>query len=111
MFMRNSRMCPKTSRPLLYLISALGLGAVLGWSPPSSAAIQRIVIDQTATVNFAPITLGTATPGAPTSYTIYVGRSFGDVDPSDLNTVITDIDLAPKNSAGRDEYVANFEII
>src|ERR1700692_3158929 len=105
MFMRNSRMCPKTSRPLLYLISALGLGAVLGWSPPSSAAIQRIVIDQTATVNFAPITLGTATPGAPTSYTIYVGRSFGDVDPSDpSNTVITDITLAPKNAGRRREY-------
>ena len=26
--------------------------------------IQQIVIDQTATVNFAPIILGTSTPGA-----------------------------------------------
>lgn len=104
-------MCPKTSRPLLYLVSVFGLAALLGWSPPSSAGIQRIVIDQTATVNFTPITLGTATPGAATSYTIYVGRSFGDIDPSDLNTVITDINLAPKNGAGRVEYVANFQII
>ena len=104
--------CPKTSRPLLYLASAFGLCAFIGWSPPSDAAIQRIVIDQTATVNFTPITLGTATPGVPTSYTVYVGRSFGEINPSDpSNTVITDIGLAPKNGAGRVEYVANFQII
>lgn len=60
-------MCPKTSRPLLYLVSAFGLGAVIGWSPASDAGIQRIVIDQTATINFTPIILGTATPGTPTS--------------------------------------------
>ena len=71
-------MCPKTNRPLLYLVSALGLGAAIGWSSPSDAGIQQIVIDQTATINFTPITLGTATPGVPTSYTVYVGRSFGD---------------------------------
>jgi len=105
-------MCPKTSRWLVYLVSAFGLGAFIGWSPPSDAAIQRIVIDQTATVNFTPITLGTATPGVPTSYTVYVGRAFGEINPSDpSNTVITDISLAPKNAAGRVEYVANFQII
>jgi Alpha/beta hydrolase domain len=104
-------MCPKTSRPLLYLVSAFGFGAVISWSSPSNADILRIVIDQTATVNFTPITLGTATPGTPTSYTIYAGRSFGDVNPSDLNTVITDVSLAPKNGGGRVEYVANFQII
>jgi hypothetical protein len=101
----------KTNRPLLYLVSALGLSAVIGWSSPCHAGIQRIVIDQTATINLAPITFGTATPGAATSYTVYVGRSFGDVDPSDPNTVITDIGLAPKNGGGRVEYVANFQII
>ncbi len=92
-------MRPKTNRPLLYLVSALGLGAVIGWSSPSDADIQRIVIDQTATVNFTPITLGTSTPGTATSYTVYVGRSFGDVNPSDPNNaIITDISLAPKNA-------------
>jgi hypothetical protein len=105
-------MRPKTNRPLLYLASALGLGAVIGWSSPSNADIRRIVIDQTATINFTPITMGTATPGTPTSYTVYVGRSFGDVNPSDpSNAIITDISLAPKNAAGRVEYVANFQII
>jgi hypothetical protein len=85
---------------------------VIGWSPASDAGIQRIVIDQTATINFTPITLGTATPGTPTSYTVYVDRSFGEVNPSDPNnTIITDISLAPKNAGGRVEYVANFQII
>src|SRR6202163_2445992 len=97
-------MYPKTSRPLLYLVSAFVLGAVIGWSSPSNADIRRIVIDQTATINFTPITLGTATPGTPTSYTVYVGRSFGEVNPSDPNTVLTDISLAPKHGAGRVEY-------
>ena len=34
------------------------------------------------------------------------------LNPSDPdNTIITDIDLAPKNASGRVEYVANFQII
>ena len=105
-------MCPKTSRVFRYLVSAFGLGAVIGWSSPSDAYIQQIVIDQTATVNFTPITLGTSTPGSATSYTIYTGRIFGELKPNDPdnNKIITDIDLAPKNK-GRVEYVANFEII
>ena len=105
-------MCPKTSRLFRYLLSALGLGTVIGWNSPSNAYIQQIVIDQTATVNFAPITLGTSTPGPATSYTIYTGRIFGELNPndSDNNKIITDVGLAPKNK-GRVEYIANFEII
>ncbi len=104
-------MCPKTSRVFRYLVSAFGLGAVIGWSSPSDAYVQKIVIDQTATVNFKPIILGTSTPGSATSYTIYTGRIFGELKPNDPdNKIITDIDLAPKNK-GRVEYIANFEII
>src|SRR5580700_2697375 len=103
---------PKASRVFRYLVSAFGLGAVIGWSSPSDAYIQQIVIDQTATVNFTPIILGTSTPGTATSYTIYTGRIFGELKPNDPdnNKIITDIDLAPKNN-GRVEYIANFEII
>ena len=104
-------MRPKTSRRLSYVVSAFGLATAIGWSPASDAGIQRIVIDQTATVNFTPIILGTSTPGAATSYTIYVGRAFGALDPNDQNNaIITDIALAPTNG-GKVEYVANFEII
>ena len=76
----------KTSRLFRYLVSAFGLGAVIGWSLPSDAYIQQIVIDQTTTVNFTPITLGTSTPGSATSYTIYTGRVFGELKPNDLTT-------------------------
>ncbi len=104
-------MRPKISRVFRYLVSAFGLGAVIGWSSPSDAYIQQIVIDQTATVNFTPIILGTSTPGPATSYTIYTGRIFGELKPNDPdNKIITDIDLAPKNK-GRVQYIANFEII
>ena len=104
-------MCPKTNWRRLYLLSAFGLGAFIGCSALSHAAIQRIVIDQTSTVNFAPIILGTSTPGAATSYTIYQGRAFGAIDPSNPdNAIITDIGLAP-TSQGRVQYVANFQII
>lgn len=106
-------MCPKTSTMFRYLVFAFGvLGAVIGWSSPSDAYIQQIVIDQTATVNFTPIILGTSTPGPLTSYTIYTGRIFGELKPNDPdnNKIITDIDLASKNK-GRVEYIANFEII
>ena len=48
----------KTTRLFRYLVSAFGLGAVIGWSLPSDAYIQQIVIDQTTTVNFTPITFG-----------------------------------------------------
>jgi hypothetical protein len=124
-------MRPKTSRVFRYLVSAFGLGAAIGWSSPSDAYIQQIVIDQTATVNFEPIILGTSTPGSATSYKIYTGRIFGELKPNDPdnkiitdidlalknkgrvdpdNNIITDIDLASKNK-GRVEYIANFEII
>ena len=86
-------------------------GAVLGWSLPSDAGVQTIVVDQTATVMFSPIPLGSSTPGAPTSYTVYQGRIFGALDPKDPhNTVITDINLAP-TTGGKVDYIANFQIV
>src|SRR4051812_34883622 len=80
---RQMNMCPKTSRVFRCLVWAFGLGSVIGWSSPSGAYIQRIVIDQTVTVNFTPIILGTSTPGPATSYTIYTGRIFGELKPND----------------------------
>lgn len=105
-------MCPTTNRLFRYLVSVFGLVAVIGWSSPSDAHVQQIVIDQTATLDFTPIILGTSTRGAATSYTVYTGRIFGELKPNDPdnNGIITDIDLAPKNK-GRVQYVANFEIV
>jgi hypothetical protein len=102
-------MSPKTSglsRHFQYLLAFVAfLAAVIGWSDPSGAYVQQIVIDQTATVNFTPV------GGTSTSYTIYQGRVFGLLSPSQpLNAIITDINLAPK-TGGNVPYVANFQIV
>ena len=74
----------RTNLLLRYVVSAFGLAAAIGWSLPGEAHVQQIVIDQTATVSFRPIIVGTSTPGDPTSYTIYTGRVFGELKPNDL---------------------------
>ena len=111
-------MCPKRNRLLRSLVPAVGvLGAVIGWSSPSHAFINQIVIDQTATVNMNPVPLNSSTPGAAVSYTIYQGRIFGALDPNDPhNTIITDIKLASPIPGytpppGKVGYIANFQII
>ena len=97
---------PKTSRPLLYLASVLGLGAAIGWSPPSDAAIERIVIDQTATINFTAVALDVICRRPTIRSTWAAIASSSDSD----HPIITDITLAPKTGA-RVQYVANFQII
>jgi hypothetical protein len=106
-------MFPKKNRLFRHLVSTLAIvGAGISWSSSSDAEVQQIVIDQTVTVNFAPIPLGSSTPGPSTTYTIYTGRIFGELKPNDPdnNKIITDIDLAPKDN-GRVHYIANFEIV
>ena len=63
---------------------------------------RQIVIDQTATVNFTPIILGTSTPGPATSYTIYTGRIFGELKPNDPTTTRSSqtSTLRPRTRAG-----------
>jgi len=86
-------------------------GAALALSSPSEAYVQQIVIDQTVTANFTPILLWTSTPGPATSYTIYVGRIFGELHPGGpRHGVINDIEFAPQTH-GKVTYVANFEIV
>jgi hypothetical protein len=105
-------MCAKANRLLRYLMTvSVIFSAVISWSSPSHAYVQKIIIDQTATVNFTPIPSGSSIPGSSTSYTIYVGRIFGEVVPNDpLDSIITDIDLAP-NASGKVGYIATFEIV
>ena len=86
-------------------------GATFGWSLPSDAGIQKIVIDQTLHVTFSPIPLNSSINTTPTPYTVYQGRIFGTLDPNDShNTIITDINLAPKTN-GKVTYIANFQIV
>jgi hypothetical protein len=74
----------RTSTLFRSVVAAVaGLGAAVLWRRASSAYIERMVVDQTATASFKPVILGTSTPGPATSYTIFVGRIFGELDPND----------------------------
>src|SRR5262249_1357673 len=105
-------MCLDTHRTFRFPVLAITiLGAVITSSSPSDAYVQKIVIDQTASVSFKPIILGTSTAGPSTPYTIYQGRIFGELDPNDQqHSIITDIDHAPK-TRGKIQYIANFQIV
>src|SRR5262245_16009413 len=50
-------------------------------------------------------------PGAAGPYEILRGRVHGELDPSDPhNTIIQDIQLAPRNAHGKVEYIATFAL-
>jgi hypothetical protein len=112
-------MCRKKKWLSRYLLPAIAvLGAAIGWSSPSEAFIQQFVVDSTTTANFNPVPLGSSTPGAAVSYTIYTGRIFGALNPGlPHNGVITDIGLAspvytsPTPPSGDATYIANFSIV
>ena len=109
----------KNNRLVRYLLPVVAVfGALIGWNSPTEAYVNQIVIDQTATVSVTPVILGTSTAGAPMSYTVYQGRIFGLLDPTNpLNSDITDIGLASwsgfpsAGSNGLVQYVANFQIV
>jgi hypothetical protein len=105
-------MCLNKNRPFRFLVPAITIfGAVTSWSSSSDAYVKKIVIDQTASVSFKPIMLGTSIPGPSTPYTIYQGRIFGELDPNDQQySIITDIEHAPKTSS-KIQYIANFQIV
>ena len=112
-------MCPKKNWLLRSVVPAIAiLGAAIGWSSPSEAYVQEFVIDSTNTANYSPIPLGSSTPGASVSYTIYTGRIFGALNPSlPQNAVITDIGLAspvytsPAPPSGDATYISQFSIV
>ena len=95
-----------------FLVLGVGIvGAAIGSSSPSRALVNQIVIDQTVTLNLSPVPLGSSTPGAATSYTIYQGRIFGTLNPNDPhNSLITDISQSPMTN-GNVNYIANFQIV
>jgi hypothetical protein len=74
------------------LISAVALA----WAPASDARVTRIIIDRTDPISGQP-------------YEQLSGRAFGELDPnSSHNALITDIELAPRNTNGKVEYVVSF---
>jgi hypothetical protein len=89
-----------------YLVPVIAVfGVVTGWNSPGNASVRQLVVDSTSTATYTPV------GGVATSYTIYSGRIFGELNPHDpLNSGITDINLAPTTN-GKVDYIANFEIV
>ena len=74
---------------------------------PAEARVTRIVIDATVSPAFTGQSFGTAG-----QYETLAGRAFGELDPNDpRNSIITDINLAPRNASGRVEYTATFLLV
>jgi hypothetical protein len=86
----------------------LGCGLlILSCAAPAGARIIRIAIDQKQSPAY-----GGKSFGAAGQYEILAGRAFGELSPkSQHNTIITDLELAPRNPQGRVEYVATFTIV
>ena len=102
---QKSRKLSRASRLReLLLVSACGL--LLGSLSPAEARITNIAISSTAPA------YGGATFGSVGAYEFVTGTAFGEVDPSnELNKIIQDIQLAPRNARGMVEYSTKFQIL
>jgi len=79
----------------------------LAVSPRSDARVTRIVVDTVTSPAF-----GGESYGDIGQYETIEGRAYGELDPADpRNAIIQDIELAPRNDAGRVEYVATFFLV
>jgi alpha/beta hydrolase family protein len=86
--------------------SLLSIGAALGCATQAEARVASIVIDSPAAPAFAGAAIGTAGP-----YVTLKGRVFGVLDPHDQhNTIIQDLELAPRDAHGMVQYIATFQI-
>ena len=79
--------------------------AIAAWSSAAQAKITRIVVDDQERIE------GDGTARLP-AYEKLRGRLFGEVDPLEQsNSIIQDIELAPRNERGRVEYIATFTLL
>ncbi len=98
----------------------LGFAALVAWTSAADAKVTRIVIDAKTSPAFCAVPPGSP-PGTPPvcpsfgeagQYETLTGRAWGELDPHDpLNTLITDIAVAPRNKDGNVEYIASFFIV
>lgn len=87
--------------------SVVCLVLVAGWASSVEARVTRIVIDQKLSPAYEGKSFGSVG-----QYEFLTGRAFGELDPKDPhNTIITDIQFAPRNARGMVEYVATFILV
>src|SRR5437879_2838430 len=83
--------------------------AVSALASPADAKVTRIVIDKSKSESPA---YGGKSFGGAGQYERIVGQAYGEIDPKNVhNSMIQDIQLAPRNSRGRVEYVATFTLL
>jgi Alpha/beta hydrolase domain len=74
---------------------------------PAVARVKTFVIDTKTSPAF-----GGATFGSAGQYETLAGRAFGELDPNDpANSIIQDIQLAPRNANGKVDYTVTFFIV
>lgn len=84
---------------------AASMAATLAWGTPSQARVTAMVTDSRAPA-FDGVPIGSAGP-----YETLHGRVFGELDPGDPhNTIIQDIQFAPRDAHGKVPYIATFQI-
>ena len=91
-----------------FWIALVGV-ATLVLGTPASAKVTRIVIDksQSQSPAYNGESFGSVGP-----YERIVGRAYGELDPKDPhNSIITDIQIAPRNSRGMVEYATTFTLV
>ena len=90
-----------------WTIAGIAVAGLIAAAPAAEARVTRIVIDTKTSPAF-----GGQSFGAAGQYETLAGRAFGELDPDDPhNTIIQDLDLAPKNANGRVEYMATFFVV
>jgi Alpha/beta hydrolase domain len=93
----------------MHVRKTIGLSVLLflALAIPASARVKKFVIDTTTSPAF-----GGATFGSAGNYETLAGRVFGELDPNDpANSIIQDLQLAPRNANGKVEYTATFFIV
>src|SRR5688572_13654249 len=89
------------------LVGVMVAVALLAWAPTTQARVIRIIIDTTVSPAFNGEVFGDVG-----QYETIAGRVFGELDPHHANnTIINDIDLAPRNANGKVEYMATFFLV
>ena len=80
---------------------------LLAVAATAQARVTRVVVDATESPAYSGQSFGTVG-----QYERLRGRIFGEIDPNDRrNALIQDIQLAPRNAAGRVEYIASFTLL
>src|SRR5580704_10676444 len=89
----------------IVVVPTLGLACLAATS--AEARVVKFVVDDKVSPAFDGATFGSAG-----QYETLAGRAFGELDPNDPhNSIIQDIQLAPRNARGMVEYLASFQIV